>query len=282
MIRANTEWVLHLLFWIFILSSINIDWTAKWFDPSLRPNTPAPLSVIVFAVFFYVNAFILIPKYFSFETWKKYTAYAFILFVLPELIRIAVYKYAVYNTDFERALFSRDSFLFGAPSPFFLALNLSFIYSFTKAWFANKSKIRELQEAARKNIPPAPYEHTVLLSDEEAVKLEKALMEQLEREELYLNPDLTLRDLAETIGSTEKKVSYLLNQNLGTSYYELINKYRVEKFKTAVASSENKNLSIVGIALNCGFPSKSSFYRAFKSQVSMSPSEYIKKIQAKQ
>lgn len=281
MIRAKTEFVLHLLLWIFILSSINIDWTANWFDPSLRPNTPAPLSLIVFAAYFYVNAFILIPKYFSFETWKKYAAYAFLLFILPEITRITVYKYALYDLGFERALFSRDSFLFGTPSPFFMALNLSFIYSFTKAWFVNKNKIRELQEAEKK-VPPAPYEHAVLLSDEETIKLKLALMDQLENEELYLNPALTLRDLADTLGSTEKKVSYLINQHLNTSYYELINKYRVKKFKTVVAKPENKSLSIVGIALNCGFPSKSSFYRAFKSQVSMLPSEYIKKIQGKQ
>lgn len=282
MIRAKTEFVLHLLFWIFILSSINIDWTANWFDPSLRPNTPAPLSLIVFAAYFYVNAFILIPGYFSFETWKKYVGFAFMLFVFPELIRIVVYNYIVQDAGFASALFSRDGFLFGTPSPFFLALNLSFIYSFSKAWFANKNKIRELQKAAEYNKPAAPYEHTVLLSDEEAAELKQALMTQLESRELFLNPGLTLRDLAETLGSTEKKVSYLINQNLNTSYYELINKYRVEKFKTAVAHSENESLSIAGIALNCGFPSKSSFYRAFKSQVAMSPSEYIKKIQDKQ
>ena len=100
----------------------------------------------------------------------------------------------------------------------------------------------------------------------------------METEKIYLNPELTLRDLADKVGSTEKKLSYLINQNLKTNYYELINTYRVEKFKTEVAKSENKSLSLVGLALNCGFPSKSSFYRAFKSKVAMSPSEYVKNV----
>ena len=278
MIRSKIELFFHLLFWIFIISSINIDWTANWFDPAIRPNTPAPLSLVIFVIYFYVNAYVLIPKYFAFESWKKYVAYAFLLFVIPELIRIGIYKFAILDTSFERALFSRDSFFFGTPSPFFFALNLSFIYSLTKGWFLNKNRIRTLQDAATKKKTSAPYKNTILLSNEEASKLEKALLYQLETEKIYLNPELTLRDLADKVGSTEKKLSYLINQNLKTNYYELINTYRVEKFKTEVAKSENKSLSLVGLALNCGFPSKSSFYRAFKSKVAMSPSEYVKNV----
>ena len=123
-----------------------------------------------------------------------------------------------------------------------------------------------------------PYEDTILLTDTEVEQLGRRLHQQLNKNELFLNADLTLRDVAEALDSTEKKVSYLLNQKLQTTFYELINTYRVEKFKSEVVKPQNKNLSILGIALNCGFPSKSSFYRAFKSHVAMSPSEYIKKI----
>jgi AraC-like DNA-binding protein len=108
------------------------------------------------------------------------------------------------------------------------------------------------------------------------------LNHQLTTEEIYLDPELKLRDVAKAIESTEKKVSYLINQYLKSSFYELINRYRVEKFKTEIANPENENLSIVGVAFNCGFPSKSSFYRAFKSNVSMSPSEYLKTISQNQ
>lgn len=276
--RGKIEVLSHLLFWVFILFSINVDWTVNWFDPALRPNTPAPLSVIAFAAFFYINTFVLIPRYFSLESWKQYVFYGFLLFIAPELIRIALYQYALYDISFERALFSRDSFLFGTPSPFFIALNLSFVYRFTLNRFWGRKKVQGPQEGNLADKATVPYEHTTLLADEEADQLEQAILYQLESEEVYLNPELTLRGLAETVGSTEKKVSYLINQHLKTSYYELINKYRVEKFKSAVAGTGHKNLSIVGIALNCGFSSKSSFYRAFKSQVGMSPAAYIKHI----
>ena len=150
MIKNKIEISIHLLFWIFIFSSVNVDWTANWFDPSIRPNTPAPLSVIIFAIFFYVNTFVLLPKYFSLKTWKKYAVYAFMLFILPELIRIVIYKFAFSDTSFEGALFSRDSFLFGAPSPFFIAINASFIYRFTKDRFLKKNQMRELGGSKRK------------------------------------------------------------------------------------------------------------------------------------
>jgi AraC-like DNA-binding protein len=275
MINNKIEIAIHLFFWIFILSALNVDWTANWFDQSIRPSSPAPLSVMIFAIFFYVNTFVLLPKYFSHKTWKKYIAYAFLLFILPELIRMVIYRFTISDTNFAGILFSRDSFLFGAPSPFFIAINASFIYRFTKDRLLKKNQMQKLDETTQKK-STVPYEDSNLLSDEEANVLEQQLNHQLETEEIFLNPELTLRDVAEAIGSTEKKVSYLLNQYLKTSFYEFINKHRVEKFKTEVAKSENKTLSIVGIAFNCGFSSKSSFYRAFKSQVSMSPSEYIK------
>lgn len=273
MITRYIEPTLHLLFWVFMLSALNVQWTEPWFDPSIRPNKPAPLSVVMFATFFYLHTFILLPKYFAVKTWKKYVLYAFLLFILPELVRIIIYQFTVTDTSFMRTLFGRDSFLFGAPSPLFIAINASFIYRFTKDRFLKKG-----QNESNKGRSSVPYEDTILLNDEQAHDLKQRLYHQLESESIFLDPELTLRDLAEAVDSTEKKVSYLLNQYLDTSFYELINQFRVEKFKTEVLKPENANLSMVGVASNCGFPSKSSFYRAFKSQVSMSPSEYVKKL----
>ena len=139
-----------------------------------------------------------------------------------------------------------------------------------------KVKPTQLTEGKLLTKGSVPYEDNILLSAEEVQHLKQRLTYQLENDEIFLNAALTLRDVAEAIGSSEKKVSYLLNQNLDTTFYELINKYRVEKFKCEIGKSENRNLSILGVALNCGFSSKSSFYRAFKSEVAMSPSEYIK------
>ena len=277
MIRFRVEIAIHAVFWILILLSLNVDWTASWFDASIRPSSPAPFSVVVFGIFFYVHTFWLLPRYFSMGTWRKYTLFALILFILPEVIRVVGYRLAYPGLSIERILFGRDSFLFGAPSPFFIAVISSFIYRFTRDRFL-KSNALEESVGAKNDQSSAPYEDTVVLSEKEVSELEHRLQVQLERGEIFLNPDLTLRDLATAIGSSEKKVSFLLNQHLKTSFYELVNHRRVEKFKIEIIKPENENLSIVGVAYNCGFPSKSSFYRAFKAQLSMSPSEYLKRI----
>ncbi len=277
MLKSEIEISFHLIFWLFILSALNVDWTANWFDSSLRPNTPAPLSVIAFALFFYVNTFLLLPKYFSISRWKKYFAYAIVLFILPELIRVVIYGWTISNLSFESELFSRDSLLFASPSPFFISINASFIYRLTKDRLLTRKQIQQRGESVQKKVSE-PYKDANLLTDHEARKLERKLNELLADKEIFLNPKLTLRDVAEALDCTEKKVSYLLNQYLESNFYEYINKYRADKFKAEIAKTANKNLSMVGIALNCGFSSKSSFYRVFKLHMDMSPAEYLKRI----
>ncbi len=272
-LKNKLEIFIHILFWIFIFSAVNVDWSANWLDPSIRPKQPAPLSVLIFPVFIYINALVLIPKYFSIATWKKYALLASFLFIIPELFRIVLYLFLDESLTFQKSLFSRDSFIFGSPNVFFLALNLSFIYKLTRDHLIKKAKPAIIYKATKN-----PYENNNILNTAEADKLKQKLLLAMNEKQLYLNQDLSLRELAESIDSTEKKVSYLINQHIGSNFYEWVNQFRVEKFKTEIRKSENNGLSIVGVALNCGFPSKSSFYRAFKSSVGCSPSEYLKKL----
>ena len=275
--KGKVEIALHLIFWIFILSSVNVDWNGDWFDKSIRPKSPAPHLVLILPIYFYINAFILIPKYFSLNKWKQYALYASILFFLPELIRIGIYLLQDDNQSIESLLFNRDSFIFGAPSAFFIALNASFIYRLTIDWLSNKDQIAGTN-SSKTTKPAIPYENNALLDDNEAEGLKQTLEQKMTSDALYLNPKLSLRELAESVMSTEKKISYLINQHMDSNYYEWINSYRIERFKKEITKPANKNLSIVGVALNCGFPSKSSFYRAFKSENGVSPSQYLKNL----
>ncbi|MEM6631638.1 MAG: helix-turn-helix domain-containing protein [Bacteroidota bacterium] len=274
--KSYLEIAIHILFWLFYFSAINVEWTSNWFDPSLRPQTPFALSVLIFPCYFYANAFWLIPTYLNRRNWGYYLLFASLVFLLPEIVRIIFYSLQSPGVPLTKELFSRDSFLFGAPSPFFLGLNSSFIYRFAVDWFRNKAKIKELSSVTPNKKPIAPEERKALLSPQEIQTLSTKLEVQMQIEELYLNSSLTLRDLALALHTTEKKLSYLLNQVLHTNFYDYLNTFRVKKFKEELKKKENKSLSIVGLALNCGFPSKSGFYRAFNSQVGKSPSQYLK------
>ncbi len=108
----------------------------------------------------------------------------------------------------------------------------------------------------------------------EFTTLQEELIIYMEKEKPYLDEELTLHKLAIGIGTTDKKLSTLLNQHIETSFYNFINSYRIDEFKKLVTSPLNADYTIEGIAYECGFKSKASFYRLFKKETGQSPSEF--------
>jgi len=103
----------------------------------------------------------------------------------------------------------------------------------------------------------------------------KEKFEQVIRtEKPYLTQALTLRTLANIANIPERKLSIIINDEMQTTFYDLINKYRIEKAKKKLTSNEFDKYSITGIAETCGFNSKSSFYRIFKKETGLTPTQY--------
>lgn len=90
----------------------------------------------------------------------------------------------------------------------------------------------------------------------------------------YLNPDLDLLKLSEMIDMNSKIVSQIINIDLEMNFYEFINKYRVEEFKHRLRNRDSDKFSLMGIAYDCGFNSKSTFNHVFKKITGQTPSEY--------
>ena len=100
------------------------------------------------------------------------------------------------------------------------------------------------------------------------------IKEQIQNQELYINPKLNLRSLAEALELNDKELSRLINECGKVNFYQFINEFRVEKFKELLQSPKAHQLSILGLATEAGFSSKSTFYTAFKAIEGMTPKQF--------
>lgn len=109
-----------------------------------------------------------------------------------------------------------------------------------------------------------------LLNPEYAAKIDIIMRSQ----KTYLNPDLTLDMLADTLGIAAKDLSMIINRHFNLNFYEFVNGYRIEEAKKRLLDPANKSKTITDIYLEVGFNSKSVFNTFFKKLVGKTPSEY--------
>lgn len=101
------------------------------------------------------------------------------------------------------------------------------------------------------------------------------ITEAMETQKPYLDPELDLTSLSELVGLNPKQVSHTINRSFSKNFYEYVNSYRVEAFKQLTRKSENRKLTLLGLAFECGFKSKSTFNDAFKKITGKTPSQYV-------
>lgn len=98
----------------------------------------------------------------------------------------------------------------------------------------------------------------------------------VESKELYLNPILSLSELAKEINLPKRYVSYLINSYHQKNFKEYINQYRINTFLKKANDGELKKKTLLALALESGFNSKSSFNQVFKNHTGKTPSQYLK------
>lgn len=98
----------------------------------------------------------------------------------------------------------------------------------------------------------------------------------IRKNKTYMDPDLTLDTLADSLGIIPRDLSMLINRHFGVNFYEFINRYRIEEAKSMLVSEKLKKTTITDIYLAVGFNSKSVFYTFFKKFEGVTPSEYRK------
>lgn len=110
------------------------------------------------------------------------------------------------------------------------------------------------------------------LSDEDAQQILAAVGQQMLEQELHLNPNLTLAQLARKTGHLPAEVSQALNARLNKSFSVYVNEFRIADAKKLLLAEPQLNLE--SVAERCGFNSSSTFFTAFKKVVGLTPARY--------
>jgi AraC-like DNA-binding protein len=128
--------------------------------------------------------------------------------------------------------------------------------------------IKELKEEKK--------HQTTKLSETFVEKSYSKLIFLMEKDELYLQNAITLKDLADHIEIPAYQLSQLINSKTGSNFYSFINSYRIRKACSMILDADMKKTTMLDIAFASGFNSKTAFNEVFKKTIHMTPSEYRK------
>jgi len=151
---------------------------------------------------------------------------------------------------------------------------------FTTIYIAFVSYNGVSQTASLEHIDANYLEKSLTLSsspDEDRtqlIEIAEQLNQLMHSEQLFLNPDLNISDLADALALPVGKISLALNKGAGVNFYDFVNAFRADHFKEIVHKKEFAHFNLLGVALECGFSSKSTFNDFFKRYTGMTPSQY--------
>lgn len=113
-----------------------------------------------------------------------------------------------------------------------------------------------------------------MLPSQKSNEIEQVIRHALEEEKVYLHPTLNIQELSRKLSIPQQEVSQVINARFNKKFRDLINEYRVEEVKKMLNNEKMAHMSILGVALECGFNSEATFYRIFKKSTGFSPKEY--------
>ncbi len=203
--------------------------------------------------------------------WVRYVVYAYlILFVLASFLIFGAIQFQLFPIKNAFALVG-------------ICLSLMLIafgfYGFRQTAIFSNIDSQEIPSLDIDNSIPGKASYSKSgLTPEKIKSLANRLTEHMEIEKPFLDENLNLSILADQSEISQPHLSQIINQHFEMNFYDFVNRYRVEEAKQKLSSLDFVHLSVLGIAFDCGFKSKSSFNRYFKKYTGVSPSAYKKNL----
>ncbi len=131
------------------------------------------------------------------------------------------------------------------------------------------AKLPEIVSVLKRNIRER-------LSADQVSELKSKVVLILKERKLFLDPSLTLADLSREVGIGIHELSYVINNGLNKNFYNLINEMRVEEAKKILLSEKIRYSDMIGIAIEAGFNSKTTFNTTFKKLTGQTPTDFVR------
>lgn len=281
------HFVPFLIFFIFSLALIN------------KPVVPADLSRflladrfqtyrIVFGIWFFISIitygitiFVLIARHQ--RKIKDLFSYKSERINLQWLKVLSITFYVAYNILFITAslnvfnLFNAfDPLTFSFAGLTFMAFAISFYGIRQPMIFSNRNAGNQdfLSESTRSEPDRSSMYERSGLMPEDIERIRKMIEGYFQKEKPYLDGDLTLQDVAGQLNIPKHHLTQVFNMAIGKNFYTYVNDFRLDEVKTRLKDPAYKNFSLLAIAFDSGFNSKTSFNTLFKKYTGITPSEY--------
>jgi AraC-like DNA-binding protein len=140
----------------------------------------------------------------------------------------------------------------------------------------NTTPVNEIRSSQSASVF-SKYERSGLKPDEAQTKL-FALQKLMENEKPFKNPNLNISLLSQALFTSKNHLTQVLNQELKMNFYEFVNAYRVGEAKRMLTDPGYAHLSLEGIAKECGYRSKATFFLNFRKITGLTPQQWVKSL----
>jgi AraC-like DNA-binding protein len=164
--------------------------------------------------------------------------------------------------------------------PYFISFGFITIFSFVYSFYGIKQPVIFGQEVILDGFEkkePEKYSRSGLRENQAAEYLE-TLISYVEKNKPYLNRDLSIHDLASQTGISKHYITQVLNEKYGRNFFTFINEYRVKEVIERFSDPKFNHYTILAIAFDAGFNSKTTFNSIFKTYTGSTPSQYREKM----
>jgi AraC-like DNA-binding protein len=152
--------------------------------------------------------------------------------------------------------------------PFYLTLAIISIWLSVEAFIQPGSVYLDQKITLKSEANTSP------VSNKELAEKAHWLKTQIEINLLFLDPELSLKSMADTLDIHPNLVSKIINEGMGQTFSDCINNYRIEAVIKKMKDRRHDKTTFLAIAFDCGFNSKTTFNRVFKKQMGQTPQQY--------